>query len=309
MPKLHWEDFIAGQVAEYGPQTVTAEDIKAFAAEFDPQPMHLDEEAARHSLVGGLCASGWHTCAIMMRIVADGFILDSSSMGATGCEEIKWLAPVRPGDRLRVRMEVLATRASASRPDMGFVNARLDMLNADGVRVMTLTPHLMFGRRPPMRFFEDMRVGERTELGRHTFSADEIKAFARRFDPQRFHVDEEAAARSHFGALCASGWHTTAMFMRFFVAAEREEADKLRARGETPAKAGPSPGIRDLRWLKPVYAGDTINFAREVTELRETTRRPGWGLMVARNTGTNQHGELVLSFMGAKFAERRKQKA
>ncbi|HEY4821651.1 MAG TPA: MaoC family dehydratase [Xanthobacteraceae bacterium] len=156
-----------------------------------------------------------------------------------------------------------------------------------------------------MRFFEDMRVGERTELGHHTFSADEIKAFARRFDPQRFHVDEEAAARSHFGALCASGWHTTAMFMRFFVAAEREEADKPLARGETPAKAGPSPGIRDLRWLKPVYAGDTISFAREVTELRETTRRPGWGLMVARNTGTNQHGELVLSFMGAKFAERR----
>jgi acyl dehydratase len=149
MPKLHWEDFTAGQVAEYGPQTVTAEDIKAFAAEFDPQPMHLDEEAARQSLVGGLCASGWHTCAIMMRIVADGFILDSSSMGATGCEEIKWLAPVRPGDRLCVRMEVLATRASASRPDMGFVNARLDMLNADGVRVMTLTPHLMFGRRSP----------------------------------------------------------------------------------------------------------------------------------------------------------------
>jgi acyl dehydratase len=149
MPRLHWEDFTAGQVAEYGPQTVTAEDIKAFAAEFDPQPMHLDEAAARQSLVGGLCASGWHSCAIMMRIVADGFILDSSSMGATGCEEIKWLAPVRPGDRLRVRMEVLATRASASRPEMGFVNVRFDMLNGEGVRVMTLTPHLMFARRPP----------------------------------------------------------------------------------------------------------------------------------------------------------------
>ena len=76
-------------------------------------------------------------------------------------------------------------------------------------------------------------------------------------------------------------------------------------RGETPAKDGPSPGVRDLRWLKPVYAGDTISFAREVTELRESTTRPGWGLMVARNTGTNQKGELVLSFVGAKFAERR----
>jgi len=157
-----------------------------------------------------------------------------------------------------------------------------------------------------MRFFEDMHVGERTELGSHTFTADEIKAFARKFDPQRFHIDEEAAKASHFGRLCASGWHTTAVYMRLFVEFERSEADKARARGETPARDGPSPGIRDLRWLKPVYAGDTISFAREVTELRDTTRQPGWGLMVALNTGTNQHGELVFSFVGAKFAERRR---
>jgi acyl dehydratase len=156
-----------------------------------------------------------------------------------------------------------------------------------------------------MRFFEDMSVGERTELGSHTFTAEEIKAFARQFDPQRFHVDEAAAAQSHFGRLCASGWHTAAVYMRLFVAFERREADAARARGETPARDGPSPGIRDLRWLKPVYVGDTISFAREVKELRDTTRQPGWGLMVALNTGTNQHGELVFSFVGAKFAERR----
>src|SRR5262252_3029352 len=109
-----------------------------------------------------------------------------------------------------------------------------------------------------MRFFEDMRVGERTELGSHTFTAEEIKAFARRFDPQRFHVDEAAAAKTHFGALCASGWHTTAVYMRHFVESERREADMLRARGETPARDGPSPGIRDLRWHRPVFAGDTV---------------------------------------------------
>jgi acyl dehydratase len=150
-----------------------------------------------------------------------------------------------------------------------------------------------------MRFFEDMSVGERTDLGSHTFTAEEIKAFARKFDPQRFHVDEEAAKASPFGRLCASGWHTAAVFMRHFVEFERSEADKLRAHGDTPARDGPSPGIRELRWLKPVYAGDTITYARE------TTRQPGWGLMVAYNTGTNQHGELVFSFIGAKFAERR----
>ena len=156
-----------------------------------------------------------------------------------------------------------------------------------------------------MRYFEDMRVGERTELGSHTFMAEEIKAFARRYDPQRFHIDEDAAVRSHFGALCASGWHTTAVYMRHFVDFERREAERMRAAGETPAKAGPSPGIRELRWVRPVYAGDTISFAREVKELRDLPNRPGWGLMVALNTGTNQNGDLVLSFVGAKFAEKR----
>jgi len=156
-----------------------------------------------------------------------------------------------------------------------------------------------------MRYFEDMQVGERTELGSHTFTADEIKTFARRYDPQRFHIDEDAAARSHFGRLCASGWHTTAVYMRHFVEFERREAEAMRAAGETLAKAGPSPGIRELRWLRPVFAGDTITFAREVKELRDVAGRPGWGLMVAHNTGVNQNGELVLSFMGAKFAEKR----
>ncbi len=156
-----------------------------------------------------------------------------------------------------------------------------------------------------MRYFEDMRVGERTELGSHTFTADEIKAFARRYDPQRFHLDEAAAEQSHFGRLCASGWHTTAVYMRHFVDSELREAEAMRARGETPAKDGPSPGIRELRWAKPVYAGDTISFAREVTDLREDVGRPGWGLMVARNTAINQNGELVMSFVGAKFAEKR----
>ena len=157
-----------------------------------------------------------------------------------------------------------------------------------------------------MRFFEDMSVGERTALGTHTFTAEEIKAFAQKFDPQRFHVDEAAAAASHFGRLCASGWHTAAVYMRLFVDFERREADAARARGETPARDGPSPGIRDLRWLKPVYVGDTITFAREIKELRDLPHRPAWGLMVALNTGTNQKGGLVLSFLGAKFAERRK---
>ena len=115
MAKLYFEDFAVGDVAEYGDALVTADEIKAFAADFDPQPMHLDEEAAKKTIVGGLCASGWHTCCLMMRMVVDGFISNSSSMGAPGVEEIRWLAPVRPGDRLRVRTNVSGkTRAEKS---------------------------------------------------------------------------------------------------------------------------------------------------------------------------------------------------
>ena len=149
MAKLYFEDFSVGAVAEYGDTLVTAEEIKAFAAEFDPQPMHLDEEAAKQTMVGGLCASGWHTCCMMMRIVADGYLLNSSSMGAPGVEEIRWLKPVRPGDRLRVRTTVLETREPKSRPDFGFVRTKFEVLTADGTSVMHSITSLMFGRRTP----------------------------------------------------------------------------------------------------------------------------------------------------------------
>ena len=156
-----------------------------------------------------------------------------------------------------------------------------------------------------MKFFEDMRVGERYEVGRHTFTAEDIKAFARRFDPQLFHVDEEAAKRSHFGALCASGWHTAAIWMRLMIDYHLREDEKLRARGEPVATFGPSPGFRELKWLKPVYVGDTITYATEIVELRASNSRPGWGLISVRNTGSNQRGEPVISFISTSFVERR----
>ena len=111
---------------------------------------------------------------------------------------------------------------------------------------------------PVMKFFEDIRVGETSEIGSHTFTAEDIKTFAERFDPQPFHLDDAAAARSHFGRLCASGWHTACVWMRLLIDRRRREDDERRARGEPVAQLGPSPGFRDLQWLKPVYAGDTV---------------------------------------------------
>lgn len=160
-----------------------------------------------------------------------------------------------------------------------------------------------------MKFFEDIAVGERMELGRHTFDAEGIKAFARHFDPQPFHLDEAAAARSHFGALCASGWHTAAVWMRLMVDTERREDEARRRRGEPVATLGPSPGFKELKWLKPVYVGDTISYATEVVQTRASESRPEWGLITIRNSGVNQKGEPVISFVSVAFVERRNKTA
>jgi acyl dehydratase len=156
-----------------------------------------------------------------------------------------------------------------------------------------------------MKFFDDIGVGERHDLGHHTFSAPEIKAFATRFDPQPFHLDEAAAAGSHFGALCASGWHTAAVWMRLMVEHQHREDAARRERGEPVAGLGPSPGFRELKWLKPVYVGDTVSYTTEIIETRPSKSRPGWGLITLRNTGVNQRGEPVISFVSVAFVERR----
>lgn len=151
MPKYHFEDFRPGDVAIYGPRRVTRAEIVAFAAEFDPQPMHMDEAAASATLLGGLAASGWHVCAVLMRIIADSFVLDSSSMGGPGVEEVRWLKPLRPDTDVRVRSTVLETRVSNSRPHVGFVKFRFELVDANEMPIAEMVPTMMFGRRAPER--------------------------------------------------------------------------------------------------------------------------------------------------------------
>ncbi|HEX3162292.1 MAG TPA: MaoC family dehydratase [Pseudolabrys sp.] len=142
-------------------------------------------------------------------------------------------------------------------------------------------------------------------VGSHTFKADEIKAFAARFDPQPFHLDESAAERSHFGALCASGWHTAVVWMRLMVDSRRRQMEAARARGEPVAATGPALGFRELKWLKPVFVDDTIDYTSEIIAARVSESRPGVGLISLRTTGVNQHGEPVISFISTTFVERR----
>ena len=148
--KEYWyfEDFAPGQDIDLGTRTVTEEEIVAFAREYDPQPFHVDRDAAAHSIYGGVIASGWHTCGMMMRMVVDGLLNRSASMGSPGLDGVRWLAPVRAGDTLNVRYQTVQVKASRSKPDRGVVWSKWVAINQHGQTVCTVEGMGMFGRRP-----------------------------------------------------------------------------------------------------------------------------------------------------------------
>ena len=147
MDRLYFEDFAPGEIVEYGDAPVTAEAIVEFARQFDPQPFHLDAQAGRASMMGGLIASGWHTAAMLMRMSCDAFLNRAAAQGSPGIEALDWLKPVRPGDRLRVRRTTLSARASRSRPAVGVVAFLFETLNQNLEIVMTQKGAIFFLRR------------------------------------------------------------------------------------------------------------------------------------------------------------------
>jgi acyl dehydratase len=146
---VRWfEDFTVGDVTEFGPVTVTADEIVEFAERFDPQPFHIDADAAARSPYGGLIASGWHTVALFMGMYVRGMLLDAASLGSPGVEELRWLAPVRPGDELRGRSTITDLQPSATNPRRGTVFSTNEVLNQDGMVVMTMKARGFLERRP-----------------------------------------------------------------------------------------------------------------------------------------------------------------
>ena len=144
-----FDDYPVGEVAEFGDHEVTAQEIVGFARRYDPQPFHVDERAARASIFGGLIASGWMTASCAMRMLVDHYVSPRSSMGSPGIDELRWLQPVRPGDRLRMRVTVLEARPSRSKPDRGMLRFRWEVLRHDGEAVMTMSGWGLYARRPP----------------------------------------------------------------------------------------------------------------------------------------------------------------
>ena len=335
--KLHWEDIEVGQPFEYGAYPVTKDEIFAYAHAYDPQPHHIDEAAAMLSLTKGLCASGWHSCAMFMRVLYDGHLKGAASLGAPGIDEVKWLKPVRPGHVLSARSVCTEKRVMSSRPHVGICRMRHEILNQHGEVLMIMEnaqllavrhpapaaggqPKAQQGTAPaaggqpkaqqeaapaaggqpkaqreaePGVYFEDLVVGRVAELGAHHFPAEEIKAFARTFDPQAFHLDEEAARQSLFGGLCASGWHTASVYTSFNIKTRLAREAALRDAGVDVPRWGPSPGFKNLKWPKPVFAGDTITFRQTQAAKVDLKSRPERGLSVSLGEGFNQKGELV----------------
>jgi acyl dehydratase len=335
--KLFHEDIEVGRPYDCGRRIVTKDEIIAFARQFDPQPMHLDEEAAKKTLAGGLCASGFHTCAMMMRMVCDGILNRVASLGSPGVDEVRWIKPVRPGDVLSARYLAQEKRILASRPGVGIAKVLVELVDDRSElvafwRTNQLTrvrnpgpppaapvpkrekqpiaslwdlPGPPAGLPPPDVYFEDRQIGEMAEFGSPTFGRDEMIAFAREYDPQPFHLDEAAAKASLFGSLSASGWYTAAMFIRGVVTTRKEANAAALARGEPIAVYGPSPGFRNLFWPKPVFAGDTVSFRARVSEKIDLESRPDHGLLMSEVQGRNQKGEIVFGITSQILVERR----
>jgi acyl dehydratase len=147
-PKWYFEDFEVGKTIEVGSRTVTEDEIIAFATQFDPQPFHVDRDAAARSMYGGIIASGWHTCGLMMRMMVDGYLRDAAGLGSPGVDEVRWLKPVRAGDTLTVSTTVVKSHPSKSKPDRGVVHTVWQAKNQHGELVATIKGMGMFLRRP-----------------------------------------------------------------------------------------------------------------------------------------------------------------
>ena len=147
--RYYWEDFTVGRVIRLGSTSVARDETLAFARQFDPQPFHLDDAAAEASLFKKLSASGWHTCAMTMRLMCDGYLNDSAGLGSPGIDELRWLKPVYPGDTITAEMTVLEARVMNSKPHVGLVLSRWRVFNQDGADVMTMQGWGMFALRQP----------------------------------------------------------------------------------------------------------------------------------------------------------------
>ncbi len=335
--RLFWEDLRSGDSFRSGTYALSETEIISFARAFDPQPFHLDKAAAQKTLLKGLAASGWHSCAIMNRLLADGWLTRTHFLGMAGLAEVRWLAPVRPDHVVRCHGKVTACRPLAGHDQIGACDVFLEMRRADSDEVlMTWEATLYFRRRNSastasprdlmaqalaarqketpfpvpdyavrrnpdrhlVKFFDDIALWDEIDLWTYRFDRDRITRFSAAYDPTTSWLTPED------GPLLASGWHVAAAWMRQLVRYYARRSAEMRQMGLLVPQLGPSPGFRHLRWLAPVYEGDTISYRGWAVRKVDLKSRPQWGLLVTRNEGVNQRGDTVLTFDGQALLQR-----
>ena len=332
MSQIYFEDFAPGETRSYGAYGFTQEAIIAFAAEYDAQSFHMDAELARHTLLGGLSASGWHTCSALMRMMADDWLGSSACIAGVGIEDNRWLAPVRPGDVLSAQTRTLEKTELRSRLDAGIVRFETALRNQDGVEVMRQTGSNLFARREPLRQPPAPpaktppaetppaetprrasapqplpRIDDRFAALPDDYDSAQVGAYAELGETvfsasfiRAYALDfdpfpfhlDEEAGRNHALGAMSAAGLQTACCWMRQFIALRREA----AGGEVPSRA--SPGFANLLWRRPVLAGDRISYSTQVIAKRPISK-PGLGLVQSLNRAVNQRGELVMDFTAA----------
>ena len=330
MPLLAYEDFYIGQIIDIPAITVNQDEMVAFARTYDPQPFHLNEAEAEKSFAGKLIASGWYSCALLVKNFTEHVMKHSTMCCGAGMPEIRWYKPVCAGDVLQCRRQVLDKRISRMNPDLGLVRMEGQLINQHNELVMSnivvvvmrlregvVIPKEVPSREPPpgweppqpdqpvsLPFIENIEVGKHYIIGSHHFTAQEIISFARLYDPQPFHTDPEAAEHSYLGKLCASGLHSAAMWLTLSLSFHKRAAKQALQNHQPVPRTGTSPGIRNLNWYNPVYAGDTITYRTEITGHKPLKFHSDWGLLLLKVTGQNQFEQNVLSFEPAVIVQK-----
>jgi len=315
--------FAKGEICRLGRIEVTAEAIKEFAAAYDPQPQHLDECAAGKMPSEGLVASGWQTCALLMRQVERQLESTSMCVEIPGIDEIRWLKPVRPGDLLETRITWRSRCFCSGCRDAGGWAIAIEVVNQADVPVLRMNSSALLARRGAslaevqrssiycaerlkrgsrvrrrpgghlVRYFEEVELGDEIALGSYDFTAGAIRSYARILDGAFGSRDRSTdAVVVHPGV---SGWHLVAAWMRRIVDHYHAEADWLASRDRPVPLLGPAAGARSISWCKPVRVGDRITFSSWAEHKVKIGTSNDWGLLVAGAEGVNENGELVVS--------------
>lgn len=303
-------------------------EILAFATAFDPQPAHLDEHAAQETPLKGLCASGWHTCAVIACALEEVLAGVPDYAGNTGVDDLRWLQPVRPDDKLFARVlleppiKCACSNVAAQRP------ARIEACNQWGVDVVRWSSHVVLGQHcaPPVasacafrmprrsrigrrsgkhfiKYFEDIHCGDEIELGGYSFTPGSTDIFES-VVISRSGERSAALACAEMGRI--GGWHLVAGWMKLITDYyDRRAAQLIEANLPVP-RLGPAIGLRWLRWLAPVSLGERIIFRSWVEHKIDAVGLSQWGLLVAGAEGYNERGEIVISFYPQFLLERRK---